>query len=321
MRMAPRATAAALIAVAIGVPSALAAADGTAPTTAPTPAGSFEKHFVKAASAGNLFEIRAGQIAERAGSAQTCQVGMMLVTDHAAAQAKLTATAAAIGAPLKLTVTPLQGWLLRRLARDGAAKGGGSSSTDAGMGAGTSTGMSTGGTVTGGGSSTAVTGGCADGQGSNGSGRSQHRGNCDKQHEHGGKSGDSAGAHVRSASWTRDHCDKGQRDDENGTSSKGGTSGRTNGPSSFDWTFLTLMGAAHRQDIAEYSEAAQLTDNAAVRQYACEQLPILIKHLAAIQAAMTTIGVRDDSAAASAAAGDDSASDPAPTAPPAVCAA
>src|SRR4051794_23003884 len=99
MRIAPRAATAALIALAIGVPSALAAAEDASPTTTPTatPAGPFEKHFVKAASAGNLFEIRAGQIAERAGSAPVCEVGMMLVTDHTAAQAKLTATAAAIG--------------------------------------------------------------------------------------------------------------------------------------------------------------------------------------------------------------------------------
>ena len=103
------------------------------------------------------------------------------------------------------------------------------------------------------------------------------------------------------------------------TGSTGGATTTT--PSKFDQTFLTLLAAAHREDIAEFAETAQETTNPAVRQYACEQLPILIAHLTAIQTAMGQVGVVDDTAQASAAAGDDSAAEPTPTAPPAVCSA
>jgi Domain of unknown function (DUF4142) len=320
MKMAPRATTAALIALAIGIPTATAAATGSSPAPSPTPAGPFEKHFVKAASAGNVFEIRAGQIAQRAGSVPTCKIGMMLVADHTAAQAKLTAVGAAIGAPLKLSVTPIQGWLLRRLAHEGSDSGSTSAAGGMSGAAATGSGASTMGTST---------GDCGESQSSGNSGQ-WHQRHCDKRHGNATKSGDTAAAHHGSKWWKRHHCGKDHRHDGSSSSdaTAGGSSGTTGsgstgatGPSSFDWTFLTLMAAAHRHDIAEYSEAAELTENAAVRQYACEQLPILIKHLASIQAAMTTVGVTDDSAAASAAAGDDSASDPTPTAAPAVCAA
>jgi hypothetical protein len=166
-----------------------------------------------------------------------------------------------------------------------------------------------------------------DGQNAGASGQSHHRSSkCGKHWSGATSSGDAASAHHRSASWKRHHCGKGHHhgssdSDSTGTQGSTDSGSGTTGPSTFDFTFLTLMAAAHRQDIAEFSEAAELSDNAAVRQYACEQLPILIEHLSAIEAAMTKIGVSDDTAAASAAAGDDSASDPTPTAPPAVCAA
>jgi putative membrane protein len=112
----------AMLMIAVAAPLASAAEHRTS-TRGHHHGRSLDQRFVTFNAQSNLFEIRAGQLAQqRARSAEVKAFGQMLVTDHSAQAAQLATVAARLGLAVPAAVSREQAMILARLARLSGAR-------------------------------------------------------------------------------------------------------------------------------------------------------------------------------------------------------
>jgi putative membrane protein len=107
----------------IGVALALPAAASAAPAAPAASVSAADRTWMVAAHQSNLAEIAAGKVAQQKASSQKVrEIGQMLITDHSANDAKLTAAAKKLGVSLPGAPNPTQRAALARVsAKSGAA--------------------------------------------------------------------------------------------------------------------------------------------------------------------------------------------------------